>query len=327
MKQILVRLLFVLASTAVMVFFSEKAFWYPQGYVIGELILFYAAPVYATLWAIDHFRVRRLPALVLTAALFGFLAEGVLTPVIYEAGLLDPLLPGYFIGWHGLLSVIFGWYFLRKWLVAGQWRKLLVSAALFGSFWGFWSITYWLPQTFEDFALPGQWPTLDFGLHALTFTLMLMAAHWALGQNVWQTAFKPSRPEKWVIWAALAFFYATLSFPVVPFGFVKLAVLLTAVYIPLRINRQREREGSLLTELAGTVKAKSLLPLLAMPVMATAVYSAAVALEPSEEILGAILELTPLAQSFLGIGLFVWAIAALLRPSPSTQPAAQGELA
>lgn len=102
------RLLFVILSTATMVFFSEKAYWYPQGYALGELILFYAFPVYACFWAIAHFRVRRLPALILVAALYAFLVEGVITPVIYEAGLFDPIMPAYFIGWHGLLAVIFG---------------------------------------------------------------------------------------------------------------------------------------------------------------------------------------------------------------------------
>ncbi len=290
-----------------MVFFSEKAYWYPQGYAIGELLLFYAFPVFASLWVIDYFRVRRLPALVLVAALYAFLTEGVLTPILYEAGLLDLILPGYFVGWHGVLGVIFGWYFLRKWFVAGQWRKALVSAAIFGLFWGTWAITYWLPENFKGFERPGQWPTLDFGFHAVTFTFMLIAAHWVLGRGVWQTVFKPGRLEKWIVLAGLVFFYATMSFPAAPFGFVKLAVLLTAVYIPLRINRQREQEGSLLTELVGTVKVQTLLPLLAMPVMATAVYGAAAALELPEAFIRAIFELAPLAQSFLGIVLFIWA--------------------
>ncbi len=323
MKSFILRLLFVLTSTAVTVFFSEKAYWYPQGYAIGELLFFYAFPVFASLWVIDYFRVRRLPALVLVAALYAFLTEGVLTPVLYEAGLLDPILPGYFVGWHGVLGVIFGWYYLRKWLVAGQWRKALVGAALFGLFWGTWAITYWLPENFEGFELPGQWPTLDFGLHALTFTLMLMAAHWALGRGVWPTAFKPGRPEKWLVLVGLVFFYATMSFPTVPFGFVKLAVLLTAVYIPLRANRQREQEGSLLTNLTGTVQVKRLLPLLMMPVMATAVYGLVASLQLSEASLRAISELTPLLQALFGAVLFVWALVATIRPSLSLQPTAQ----
>ena len=70
-------------------------------------------------------RVRRLSALVLAAALFVFLVEGVLTPAIYEAGLFDPVIPALTIGWHGLLSVIFGWYCLRKWLISGQWGRLI----------------------------------------------------------------------------------------------------------------------------------------------------------------------------------------------------------
>ena len=103
----------------------RKGILVSSGDAIGGLILFYTFPVYACLWVVDYFRVRRLSALVLAAALFVFLVEGVLTPAIYEAGLFDPVIPALTIGWHGLLSVIFGWYCLRKWLISGQWGRLI----------------------------------------------------------------------------------------------------------------------------------------------------------------------------------------------------------
>ena len=182
-KQIGLRLLFVLLSTVVIVFFSEKAFWYPQGFVISELILFYAIPIYACFWSIEHFRVRRLSSLILVAALFAFLVEGVLTPVMFEAGLFDSVMPSYFIGWHGLLAVIFGYYLIRKWLLAGQWQNVVAGSVLFGLFWGFWSITYWLPESAVEWAkmaADGEiasgntlWSLSEFGLYALVFTLSL----------------------------------------------------------------------------------------------------------------------------------------------------------
>ena len=107
-----------------------------------------------------------------------------MTPVIYEAGLLDPIMPAYFIGWHGLLSFMFGLYYLRRWLVRGEWRKLLISSALFGIFWGLWATVYWLPENSRDFVLTGQWSVFDFGVHALTFTLMLMVGHLLLGRVI-----------------------------------------------------------------------------------------------------------------------------------------------
>jgi hypothetical protein len=65
--------LFTGLTTVILVFFSEKVYWYVQGYAYAELVLYYAFPVYACLWTIDHFRVRRLPALVLVAALYALL--------------------------------------------------------------------------------------------------------------------------------------------------------------------------------------------------------------------------------------------------------------
>ena len=142
------RLLFVLLVTAVLVFFSEKMYWYPTGYVLGELLLFYAVPVFLCLWTIDVFRVNSTATVMLVAALFAFLTEGVLTPVLYEGGLLDPILPAYFLGWHGVLSFLFGFYFVRKWLLAGHWWRLLFASGAVGLLWGSWSTTYWLLENF-----------------------------------------------------------------------------------------------------------------------------------------------------------------------------------
>lgn len=296
-----------------MVFFSEKAYWYPQGYAVGELILFYAFPVTACLWAIDYFHVRRLSALVLVAALYAFIVEGVLTPVIYEAGLIDPVMPAYFIGWHGLLSVVFGWYSLRKWLVKGEWPHLMAASLLFGFFWGIWSLTYWLPENFAGFSNPGQWPIVAFGLYALTFSLMLIAGHWLLGQIQWPERLGLSRFEKWGVLAVLVFFFATLSLPFAPLGMLKLAVLLAAVFLPLFLNRQREPVGSLLGDLGGPVQLRHALILLLMPLMATTVYGFASVLPLDEEIIQTILELTPFFQSLVGAMIFAWALVATIR--------------
>jgi hypothetical protein len=320
-KQVGMRLLFVLLSTAVIVFFSEKAFWYPQGYVIIELILFYAIPVYACFWAIEHFRVRRLSALVLVAALFAFLVEGVLTPVIFEVGLFDPVMPAYFIGWHGLISIIFGWYFIRKWLIHGQWQRLLAGSVLFGLFWGVWSITYWLPESAAEFAQAAaesgantRWTVAEFGLYALVYTLVLLGGHWLLGRGLWQTSFKMSKGENWFIGLALAGLFATLSLPAAPLGFLKLGVLLAILYLALAANRRHEHGESILVEMAGSVKLWQTLLLLAMPLLATAVYAWATTSQLSETTIRTLLEDIPLLQTFVGAVAFLWAFVATIRP-------------
>ncbi|MEM0980399.1 MAG: hypothetical protein AAGH78_09005 [Cyanobacteria bacterium P01_H01_bin.58] len=319
------RLLFVMLMTAIAVFFSEKVYWYPQGYVLWGLLMFYAVPVYACLWAIEHFRVQRLSALILVAALFAFLVEGVITPVIYEAGLFDPVMPFYFVGWHGWLSIIWGWYYLRVWLVRAEWRKLLLASTLFGSFWGAWSITFWLPEQVADWpqlealgeavTRHTQWPTLAFGLYTLTFTGMLVVSHWVLGQGGWQRTFTLSNVEKGLLIAILIFFFATLALPVSPLGIFKLVALLGVLFLALRSNRQIESAGSLLTELGGVVKPLALLGLLAMPAMATAVYALALELEWSEATIRALLDSITLLQVVIGGMSLLWAWVVTLWPA------------
>ena len=306
------RLLFVLLVTAVFVFFSEKMYWYPQGYALGALLLFYAVPVYACLWAIDALRVQTGAGMVLVAGLYAFLVEGVLTPVLYEGGVLDPVLPAYFVAWHGLLAFLFGWYLVRKWLLVGQWRWLLAGSVSVGLLWGSWAITYWLPETFSDFARPGQWPVADFALHAFTFTAMFMVAHGLLGRGGWVASFQPSRVEKWVVAALLLFFFATLAFPAAPLGIVKLGVLCTAVFLPLMLQKRTAAPGSILQTMAGPIQNRYLLILFVMPGMGTAVYALATSLPIPEDTLRLILELMPLAQGLVGAACFLWASVSVL---------------
>ena len=126
--------------------------------------------------------------------------------------------------------------------------------------------------------------------------------------------FVMGRFEKWIIVAALIFFFATLAFPGAPFGFIKLVGLLTAVFLPLSLNRRRERAGSLLENFAGAVHMPHLLTLLAMPLLATTVYAFALFSQPSDATLRDLFELIPIAQAFFGAVIFVWAVIGTIRP-------------
>jgi hypothetical protein len=314
----LVRLGFVLLSSTVMVFFSEKVYWYPQGYAVLELILVYAMPVYICLWAVQHFRVQRFSALILIAALFGFLVEGTLTPVLYEGGPLDPIMPAYFVGWHGLLGVVYGWYALRKWLVQGRTWRLMIGSGLMGILWGAWSLTYWLPENIAEWehladvgeAVSGhtRWTAPEFALYALTFTGMLLLAHGLLGRGGWETTFQPGRWEIALILLGLGFFFTTQVLFVVPLGILKLITLLGIIYLGLRANKKKARSGSLLDELAGPVKLPYLLTLLVMPLTATLVYAGGTMTPPAEDLLRALMEMMVFVQAMAGGIFFVWGL-------------------
>lgn len=309
------RITFVLLSTIVCVFFSEKMYWYPQGYAILEPILFYAVPVYTVIWAIAYFRVQSVAGIVLIASLYAFLIEGVLTPVLFEGGLLDPFLPAYFVGWHGVLAMLFGWFYVRKLLLAGAWRKLSVAAVCVGIFWGAWSTGYWLPEQSADWThlavngttLDLQWPVWKFGLHACSFTLMLIAAHWGLEKVSYPSHFTPTRWEKWGVFILLGFFFATLSFPAAPLGIVKLALLSAVILLPLALCRQRQAD-SVLVQLQGKTNWSHLLTLLWMPVAAIFIYAFFSAWQPALETLRALNELITIGQWMLGAAIFLWAI-------------------
>jgi hypothetical protein len=324
MKNLLNRLLFVFLSTTIMVFFSEKAYWYTQGYALGELILFYAFPVFAGLWAIERFRVDRLAPLVLISGLFAFLVEGVLTNVIYEAGLLDPIMPAYFIGWHGLLSVVFGWVLIRQWLVQGQWQRILFGATAFGLFWGAWSLTFWLPENINDpdtiahvleTGVPaGQWPVSDFALYTFTFTVVLMLAHWLLGRGFWPREFKPGRIETGIFFGALALYFAVNVLWANPLALFKMAALLGVILWGLRFSTRIQSSHNIYEKLAGRVTSTQLAGLLAMPVAATGVYALAAALPLSEAFIRTwLFEMLPPLQTLVGGVVFLWALAVTFR--------------
>ncbi len=313
---LLKRIAFVLLSATIMVFFSEKAFWYIQGYAIVELVLFYAIPVAASIWVIDLLQVQRFSGVVLVGGLFGFLVEGILTPVVYEAGLLDPVMPAYFVGWHGLLSLVFGWYLIRKWLIEGEQKRLFVGSMVFGLFWGLWSLNYRLPESIQEFEalvqagehfLPGAWPVPDFAFFTLVFTATLMAGHWLLGRNIWQSHFSMKKWEIGLLVFVMGFIYAFQVFLIVPFGFVKLSVLIALVVIPLLIQKRKDNKPSILETLKGEIRFSDTLPLLAIPLAASLVYGLAAIIPAAEDPVRFIFHSLYAIQAMVGGGVFIWA--------------------
>jgi len=326
--RIIRRLIFVLLTSTVLTIFSEKAYWYMQGYELVGLVLYYAVPAAACLWAVHFYRVRDHSGMVLIGALYAFLVEGILTPVIYEAGLLDPVMPAYFIGWHGLLGMFFGWYLLRFWLVKKRWQKLLSASFLFGLFWGLWSLTQWLPENIAEFEAlaragepvrPWKWSPQEFTLYALFFTLILMLVHWLLGRDCWKTTFQLSGPGKGILLLTLAGLFGLLVIPVQPLAVIKLIVLLGLVLLPLELQRRKQPRGSILVKLEGRIRLHETLPLLAMPAAASLVYWLAYILSPGKVIPELINESAPFIQALIGGAAYLWAAGKTLIPRSKNQ--------
>lgn len=57
MKGLLARFLMVLVCTVVMVFLSEKVYWYTQGYGPWDLVVTYFPATFVFVWALGQFEV------------------------------------------------------------------------------------------------------------------------------------------------------------------------------------------------------------------------------------------------------------------------------
>ena len=321
LRSALGRLAFALLSAAVLVVFSEKLYWYVTGYSVLDLLVGYFFPAFVLLWVVDTFRVRRLAPLFLAAAVFGFVAEGMLTNTLYEGGPLAWFSVSYTpLAWHAPLSVVFGWWWLRRELLAGQMRRVALGCAAVGILWGLWALAWWLPENVADPVLLaqgarlGRWPVADFALHAFTFTGLLALAHGLLGRGGWRASFRPSWIEVALVAAGLLLFFGTLVLPSYPWAPLRLLVLVGGAFGALYVNKGREPPGSALSELAGPVPARRLLTLAAMPAAAVAVYAIAGAVEPSADVITVITAFgLVLGTAVLGWVAFVAALVTTLR--------------
>ncbi len=331
-QQIGMRLLFVYVTAVILVFFSEKSYWYIQGFDILGPALFYFFPTAIFLWSIEQFHVRRLGPLFLSAALYGFLVEGILAPILYQDGLFGWFHVSYTsLAWHAPLSVMFGFYFLRQWLLQANWRWLFSGSAAFGLLWGIWSLTFWLPENVNDADLLaegfdlGIWSVGKFALFAFTITLVLALAHWLIGY-FWQKHFSPGKVELGGILLFLAGYFVYGVIIPFPVAWVKLPLLLGIVWLGLRNGRKQESAPSLFVQLQGKIPITRLLPLLLMPLTAVIIYAAALQLQPSETVLRDLIY-TPIVfvQTAFGWLLFLWGLWVTIRPLRTASPSHHSE--
>lgn len=273
---------FVLVSAFIVIFGSERTFWYwSPG--IGEQLgvaLFYMVPVGGVLWAISRYRIGQLWTLLLAVPLLGYVVEGVITPVLYSGGPFVPFFPIWFTAWHGLLSFVVLWYLVHTWLVANRSRALLLVSIAYGVFWGAWSITLTLPESVNDPEVVADQGgplevlgPLSFTGYALTFTAMLAASHYLLGR-LWLTTYEPSRWLRW-LWVAVVG-AIVVGWTVV----IWWAAPMFVGYVWLQLWALRRTAAvatgpTILEQLSGPVTLRSLAPLALIPVVAAATYTLA----------------------------------------------------
>src|SRR3989338_8831181 len=205
------------------------------------------------------FKANSIWAVFLVGAVYGWLNEGLVAITTYDLTYGLPLN----ISWtglalHAIISVLIGWYYVRKILAENNYKKTIILASLIGFFYGFWAI-YW---PIEKAAI-----AIDkFSQQAVFFTLLLIAAQ-IVYDKVKLTEFKASKKEKAILWAISVLYFVFVT--------IQTNFLLLLTYFALRHNRKIEKKESALISFNRRIKLVNYLLLLFIPIVAVGIYGMA----------------------------------------------------
>jgi len=153
-------------------------------FVLFEFVLIYAGFAYVTLVAMWSFGIRGWQSLALAGALMGWLIEGVVIPLMYEAPPLSFFWPS--LGWHMIFSFWVAWFGIPMVMQRlNAWTQVAVYLAA-GVAWAAWGRVFFA----EDPAMTLPEPWSFAGLVALA-GCVLIPARW-LADRVW-ARFVPNR--------------------------------------------------------------------------------------------------------------------------------------
>ena len=281
MNNFIKRIFLALSLGYIFFFFSELVFWsfWRPTNTVGEYALtwlFYSVLAYIFLLIVHEFKVRNLLALFLAGAAFGWLGEGVVAMTFFGAeGVLLPFTISWTgLGWHALISVLLGWYYIQKFLAEGKAIKIISLNAGFGLFWGFWAHTWTLETP------PIVTTVSEFAIFAFITTSLFITGHILYGRLSAGT-FHPSKIEKIFFSLIAALFFVLVTVPAQPIlaPFVLLPLFLL-LYFALRKNKLREAEPGLTRIAVEPIPFKRYLLIFFMPAVATPVYGVLFPLAP-----------------------------------------------
>jgi len=298
----------VLGTGYVLFFFSERIFWsmWRPGDAIEAYIatwLVYSLLGYLLLATIRSFHVDNLWALFLAGAVFGWLTEGIYAMTLFgDASMPFPLTISWTgLAWHSLISVVIGWYALRRALQArNPWTGLWVSLAI-GTFWGLWAFG-WTRETPPLIAEP-----FEFLAHVAITTACLAASQWLISFGD-LASFRPSRLGLVITLGIVFAFFALVTIPRIPWSPAVIVPLFTLTFFALWRHRAREQGSDALTKTAAPIPPRNLIGLFGIPVAAFATYyglNAAQLPVPAHHIISAVTTLV----GFVIFAIAVYAVA------------------
>ncbi len=194
------RAIAVVALSAILVSVSE--FWF---YEVGEdvdsvlILLDYGLLGYLFMVLSQRFRVRRLAGFIVSAALLGFLIEGVPVPVVYTAPPLSIVWTS--LAWHGLITVGLGWALFRYVMIEGTlWNAALLNIA-FGVFLGLWNGFMWNASTIEATGeIVFRWHPIDAFVEQFLFGYALFLGGHVLLDRLFSADMRFGRLEHIGLW-------------------------------------------------------------------------------------------------------------------------------
>jgi len=265
----------VLATGFIFFYYSEQLFWsrLRPGDSIGgwlETWVAYSLMAFIFLVLVQYFRVRGIWALFLAGAAFGWIAEGVVVQTTYESLPLSISFTG--LAWHALITVLVGWYAVRKTLHSNNRLATLKIATAIGLCYGLWAISWWGEPD------GGVSTVTEFAIFSFIVTILVIFAY-RISDWSYAETFTPNRWSIMIIGGLALLYFVFVTIPAQPLAAFILPVLLGLVYLGLRWNRQSEPEGSLLDSFNGVVPAWKYACVLAIPVCAVAVYALATVLD------------------------------------------------
>lgn len=323
----------VTATALIAVVTSERLFWYytdAEPVSLAELAIYYSIAVYAVFWCCHRFRVDGLVALVAAVPVFGYVVEGVITPILYSGG-PTPLFPLWFTAWHGGLGILLAWFGVRRLLLDGRAGALALLAGGLGWFWGNWATTLWLPENLNDPELAESAPRIrelaDFAGYTAASTLALVVGHVVL-DRVWVRDYRPSRSSAILVGGIILTMVVAYTVAI-PWAAPMFVALLGLVAWVLRGRRDRvagEPDGSatIFRSLDGRIRWRSLPALAALPAIAVPVHAMWFAIDPPLVVLRVVLYGTIAIQCLLATGALVWSarrLAAERRVAAADAPA------
>jgi hypothetical protein len=260
----LLNVVYALFTGYLLCYYSEWMFWAGRRLDTNPLEhiptwLAYSFLAYLFLLTVRYFRVRSVWAMFLAGAVYGWLGEGVLVQTMYDSFPLNISVTG--LSWHALISVLGGWYFMRKWLRSSTRNTLLGSIGL-GLYYGFWSSGWWVESPVND-------PLTQF-LYNMTLGIPLVVAYAGLAR-IGDNSFSPTKFSMACVFTISLVYFVFITILTQPLALLIFPPVMGIVLFTLYQNRKRE--PSEVKPSPQQVPAYRFLMLLVMPLTMSAVYA------------------------------------------------------